>query len=732
MPLIGASQYYSGFSPTLVPGCVLWLDAADSRTITTSGSAVSQWSDKSGSSNHALQTNASYRPTTSNDGGYPAISFTSSANQHMLGGPLVTSTNYSIFCVSRSRTSNALQFIFFNYRKGSGGTGQNFIQHAIGDTGNAVADFIYAETPSTVKALSNAVSVSTNRFIQSMVDSPSNTTQNFFVNGTSYTTTFTNGGIANIATDDNGYGLGCIRAPGAVLALTLNGFIYEVIAFLTELPSAQRQAVEGYLALKWGVTSNLPATHPFRSLPPFMRAFQPTDISGCAVWLDGADSTAMTFSGANIVQWLDKSGNGRHGSNVGTGNPTLGTTVTTGRRTVVMSGSNYFRLSNASTLSVTSASYFVQAYATGSNRTLLSFWNNERILGPTYYWDNATSFSLSPYAWSNTNAVLSVIENSASNCTGHFNGNALTPISYKAAVANSNVILGAHWSLDNFWLGNIQEVILYDVALTPGQRQQVETYLTNKWGTRGATPSGHYARISPALSLPFSPIFIDGCTMWLDSTDRSAITLTGSNVTGLRDKSPANLTLTGTTGFTWPNNTFNGNYPSFFNVNGGLDGVNAASCLGVSTLNLSTPFSVFTVLQKVASAPDGYVMDSGPGGSGRPYTYGSAIITPWASGGFQMSNASVLSMIWTADNLAAGYHNGTVNFTGSVSLTTGGLTIGNRFSVNESWPGHICEFVIFTGALTTVQRQRMEGYMAWRWGLVGQLPSTHPYKSFKP
>jgi hypothetical protein len=198
----------------------------------------------------------------------------------------------------------------------------------------------------------------------------------------------------------------------------------------------------------------------------------------------------------------------------------------------------------------------------------------------------------------------------------------------------------------------------------------------------------------------------------------------------LVDKSPAGLSLTGTTGFTWPNNTFGGKYPSFFNVNGGLNAPNAASCLGVSTTNLATPFTFFAVLQKVASAPDGYLLDSGPGGSGRPYTYGSAIITPWASGSFQMSNASVLSMVWSGS--AAGYHNGTVNFTGSTSLTSGGFTIANRFSVNESWPGHICEVLIFTSALTTFQRQITEGYLAWKWGLANQLPSTHPYKNVMP
>jgi len=41
--------------------------------------------------------------------------------------------------------------------------------------------------------------------------------------------------------------------------------------------------------------------------------------------------------------------------------------------------------------------------------------------------------------------------------------------------------------------------------------------------------------------------------------------------------------------------------------------------------------------------------------------------------------------------------------------------------------------VIFTdGTETTAKRQRLEGYLAWKWGLVSNLPSEHPYKSAPP
>ena len=90
------------------------------------------------------------------------------------------------------------------------------------------------------------------------------------MNGNKSNTNIVNGGVANIATDAIGYTLGAIRtAATASLTLTLNGNIYEVVAYLNEVSKTQRQNVEGYLAWKWGLVATLPANHPFKRWPPF-------------------------------------------------------------------------------------------------------------------------------------------------------------------------------------------------------------------------------------------------------------------------------------------------------------------------------------------------------------------------------------------------------------------------------------------------------------------------------
>jgi hypothetical protein len=42
----------------------------------------------------------------------------------------------------------------------------------------------------------------------------------------------------------------------------------EVIIFRFKLTARERQQVEGYLANKWGLTSKLPAGHPFKRFKP--------------------------------------------------------------------------------------------------------------------------------------------------------------------------------------------------------------------------------------------------------------------------------------------------------------------------------------------------------------------------------------------------------------------------------------------------------------------------------
>jgi hypothetical protein len=40
--------------------------------------------------------------------------------------------------------------------------------------------------------------------------------------------------------------------------------------------------------------------------------------------------------------------------------------------------------------------------------------------------------------------------------------------------------------------------------------------------------------------------------------------------------------------------------------------------------------------------------------------------------------------------------------------------------------------IIYNRTLTTSERQTVEGYLAWKWGIQANLPATHPFKNFPP
>ena len=73
--------------------------------------------------------------------------------------------------------------------------------------------------------------------------------------------------------------------------------------------------------------------------------------------------------------------------------------------------------------------------------------------------------------------------------------------------------------------------------------------------------------------------------------------------------------------------------------------------------------------------------------------------------------------------LAGNTTTGSVNFSGTVWLAS-----HNDIFQDTS----IGEFIIINGTVSSDERQKLEGYLAWKWGLVEKLPALHPYKASAP
>lgn len=60
------------------------------------------------------------------------------------------------------------------------------------------------------------------------------------------------------------------------------------------------------------------------------------------------------------------------------------------------------------------------------------------------------------------------------------------------------------------------------------------------------------------------------------------------------------------------------------------------------------------------------------------------------------------------------------------------ISIGKGNTPYSCFGGIMGELIMYIGSLTDARVDQLEGYLAWKWGLEGSLPASHPYKSEKP
>jgi hypothetical protein len=83
------------------------------------------------------------------------------------------------------------------------------------------------------------------------------------------------------------------------------------------------------------------------------------------------------------------------------------------------------------------------------------------------------------------------------------------------------------------------------------------------------------------------------------------------------------------------------------------------------------------------------------------------------------------------------YLNGTLQASGvtqaGTTPVTGPLFInGQAGTSTNSYQSYLAEVVVFNTGLTQANRQLVEGYLAWKWGMQSLLPVIHPYYSAGP
>lgn len=80
------------------------------------------------------------------------------------------------------------------------------------------------------------------------------------------------------------------------------------------------------------------------------------------------------------------------------------------------------------------------------------------------------------------------------------------------------------------------------------------------------------------------------------------------------------------------------------------------------------------------------------------------------------------------------YINGTIVGTvvSSENITDPSAYIGGVTAGIYPIDGQLAEVLIYSYALSDIQRQQIEGYLGWKYGLVSFLPSGHKYQNYPP
>lgn len=255
---------------------------------------------------------------------------------------------------------------------------------------------------------------------------------------------------------------------------------------------------------------------------------------------------------------------------------------------------------------------------------------------------------------------------------------------------------------------------------TPPQRQRGYVVLDGYRGGGGAW--------TPAVLSPGE---------WWDFSDAATVTSSGGLISAISSKgSGARSASQGTAGLK----------PSVTTING----VTAAQFDGSDDhLSLSSSLSTTTgmTVAQVFTRPASGVLSQTMGGAsyGAPpyatlwFTDNVRYSALWASdklyathGGASTSTGAFQHIVVKGASTTLLYQDGTAVGTPQTTLSGQGSIayLGRRATTYHS--GNIGEIVVFASDISTADREKLEGYLAHKWGLAGSLPSGHPYKSAPP
>lgn len=259
--------YTRYFLPYDFSNCRAWYTAEHPSNMTRSGSNVLTWVDKTASN---FDLSAIANPLYDDTNKYVIFNGTTNALTISGGSSLCVNVSFTIMCVEE-RTSNKASNYFIGGTAGA--TNSNLSIGYLTDT-SAIMSFSGNDITGAVPAYSIGDLPRVWTFAYG------NGTRDIFLNG------------SNVATQNTSQNLLAWTTPtiGRSGANYYAGNLRDIIFFNTRLPQNRQRQVEGYLARKYGLSSNLSSNNSFKLyLTPASPVFDPRSISNLNHWYDGAD-----------------------------------------------------------------------------------------------------------------------------------------------------------------------------------------------------------------------------------------------------------------------------------------------------------------------------------------------------------------------------------------------------------------------------------------------------------
>jgi hypothetical protein len=234
------------------------------------------------------------------------------------------------------------------------------------------------------------------------------------------------------------------------------------------------------------------------------------------------------------------------------------------------------------------------------------------------------------------------------------------------------------------------------------------------------------------------PISISGLSIWLDGKDTAGTGVpptNGATLTTWVDKSGNNNNFTRTAGTI--TNTLD-------NTNLVVNVPNAAVMQSAAQINFTTSSAFFIVTKFTTNSSFPYVIGflniqpaSYAGDYAIRFSGGTGLSgTPAAAGNSNdLGNGNYYVNGTFNPNYNSSYYYNVYSIIDTQVPTQSGtsyVTISDGSVLQRYMIGTVAEFLYYQNGVTNTNRQLLEGYLAWKWGLQTTLPSNHPYYSSAP